>query len=212
MKQFFLKLFTWWNSQTFGTQLWTSRFGELVGEDEQGNRYYRTRGGKIDPALGFERRWVIYNGYAEASRIPAGWHGWMHHVVDVPPTEENYQPRGMAKAASAEPDRHAERLPAVGLDARQRQAAEGDRRLPAVDAPLTARALPSFDWMHTHPPHSAVDNGNSGDGACTSVALMRAMRLNEPILRRWETIAFGSGNSSRLSRNAAAADQDSIGR
>ena len=23
MKQFFLKLFTWWNSQTFGTQLWT---------------------------------------------------------------------------------------------------------------------------------------------------------------------------------------------
>lgn len=38
------------------------------------------------------------------------------------------------------------------------------------------------------------------------------MRLNDPILRRWETIAFGSGNSSRLSRNAAAADQDSIGR
>jgi hypothetical protein len=30
MKQFLLKLFTWWNSQTFGTQLWTWRFGELV--------------------------------------------------------------------------------------------------------------------------------------------------------------------------------------
>ncbi|MGB6253372.1 MAG: NADH:ubiquinone oxidoreductase subunit NDUFA12, partial [Bradyrhizobium sp.] len=40
MKQFFLKVFTWWNGQTFGTQLWTWRFGELVGEDEQGNRYY----------------------------------------------------------------------------------------------------------------------------------------------------------------------------
>ena len=65
MKQFFLKLFTWWNGQTFGTQLWTWRFGELVGTDEQGNRYYRTRGGKIDPTLGFERRWVIYNGYAK---------------------------------------------------------------------------------------------------------------------------------------------------
>ena len=25
------------------------------------------QGGKIDPTLGFERRWVIYNGYAEAS-------------------------------------------------------------------------------------------------------------------------------------------------
>jgi hypothetical protein len=32
------------------------------------------------------------------------------------------------------------------------------------------------------------------------------MRLNDPILRRWETIAFGSGNSSRLSRDAAAAE------
>ncbi|MDO9061381.1 MAG: NADH:ubiquinone oxidoreductase subunit NDUFA12, partial [Bradyrhizobium sp.] len=31
MKLFFLKLFTWWSGQTFGTQLWTWRFGELVG-------------------------------------------------------------------------------------------------------------------------------------------------------------------------------------
>src|SRR4051812_42941654 len=49
MKLFLLKIFTWWNGQTFGTQLWTWRFGELVGADEQGNRYYRTKGGKIDP-------------------------------------------------------------------------------------------------------------------------------------------------------------------
>src|SRR6266403_3282390 len=93
MKQFLLKIFTWWNGQTFGTQLWTWRFGEVVGEDEQGNRYYRTKGGKIDPTLGFERRWVVYNGYAEASRIPPSWHGWIHHTVDVPPTEETVVPR-----------------------------------------------------------------------------------------------------------------------
>ncbi len=43
---------------------YTWRKGELVGEDEFGNRYYRTRGGAIDPTLGFQRRWVIYNGYA----------------------------------------------------------------------------------------------------------------------------------------------------
>ena len=91
------KIFTWWNGQTFGTQLWTWRFGELVGEDEQGNRYYRTRGGKIDPVLHFERRWVIYNGLAEASRVPPPWHGWLHHVVDSPPTETNYQPREWEK-------------------------------------------------------------------------------------------------------------------
>jgi NADH:ubiquinone oxidoreductase subunit len=85
---FFIRCFTWWNQQTFGTQVWTSLYGEPVGEDEFGNHYFRTKGGKIDPALGFERRWVIYSGYAEASTIPPAWWGWMHHTVDVPPTEE----------------------------------------------------------------------------------------------------------------------------
>jgi NADH:ubiquinone oxidoreductase subunit len=110
MKLFFLKLFTWWNGQTFGTQLWTWRFGELVGKDEQGNLYgelvgkdeqgnlyYRTKGGVIDPTLGFQRRWVVYNGYAEATRVPPSWHGWLHHTVDVAPTEESYTPREWEK-------------------------------------------------------------------------------------------------------------------
>lgn len=97
MKQFLLRVFTWWNRETVGTLAWTKRFGELVGEDEFGNRYYRTRGGKIDPALGFERRWVIYNGYTEASTIPPSWHGWMHHIVDEPPTVVPYQPREWEK-------------------------------------------------------------------------------------------------------------------
>jgi NADH:ubiquinone oxidoreductase subunit len=97
MKMFLLKLFTWWNGQTFGTQLWTWRFGELVGTDEQGNRYFRTKGRKIDPTLGFERRWVVYNGYAEATRVPPSWHGWLHHTVDVAPTEESYEPHEWEK-------------------------------------------------------------------------------------------------------------------
>ena len=29
MKAFLLRFFTWWNSQTFGTQLWTALYGEL---------------------------------------------------------------------------------------------------------------------------------------------------------------------------------------
>ena len=97
MKRFLLQFFTWWNGATLGTLLWSRRFGELVGEDEFGNRYYRTLGGAIDPALGFERRWVIYNGYAEASKIPPAWHGWMHHTVDVPPTQESYAPHPWQK-------------------------------------------------------------------------------------------------------------------
>ena len=68
IKTFFTRFFTWWNGQTFGTQVWTSLYGEFVGEDEFGNRYYRTKGGKIDPSLGFERRWVIYNGITPRPR------------------------------------------------------------------------------------------------------------------------------------------------
>ena len=68
-----------------------------VGQDEFGNRYYRTRGGKIDPTLLMQRRWVIYNGVAEASSIPPSWHGWMHHTVDVPPTQDGYKPREWEK-------------------------------------------------------------------------------------------------------------------
>lgn len=91
--EFLKQLFTWWNGQTIGTRLLTWRKGERVGEDEAGNVYYRTRGGVKDKALGFERRWVIYNGEAEGSRVPPGWHGWLHHRVDTPPSQETYQPR-----------------------------------------------------------------------------------------------------------------------
>ena len=97
MKRFLLLFFTWWNGQTIGTLVWTWLYGELVGEDEFGNRYYRRRGGKIDPSLGFERRWVIYKDYAEASMIPPAWHGWMHHTVDTAPIEMSYIPRPWQK-------------------------------------------------------------------------------------------------------------------
>jgi NADH:ubiquinone oxidoreductase subunit len=96
MKRFLLLIFTWWHS-TAGTQLWTWLFGELVGEDEFGNRYYRRRGGKVDRTLGFERRWVVYKGYAEPSIVPPSWHGWLHHTVDTPPSQESYEPRPWQK-------------------------------------------------------------------------------------------------------------------
>jgi len=73
------QIFTWWNGQTVGTRLFTWRKGQVVGQDGQGNIYYQTADAK--------RRWVIYNGEAEASRIPPEWHGWMHHTVNTPPTE-----------------------------------------------------------------------------------------------------------------------------
>src|SRR6266849_6157174 len=34
---------------------------------------------------------------AEDPRVPPSWHGWLHHTVDVPPTQENYSPREWQK-------------------------------------------------------------------------------------------------------------------
>jgi len=88
---FLKQFFTWWNSQTLGTRLWTWRKGEFVGEDAEGNRYYRAP--SAIPASIKEHRWVVYKGYAEASAIPPGWHGWMHYRTDTPPSKTDYKPR-----------------------------------------------------------------------------------------------------------------------
>jgi len=77
------QLFTWWDGQSAGTRLWTWRKGVRVGADSQGNIYYRER--KRD------RRWVIYNGEVDASRIPPEWHGWLHHTVDELPGESTHR-------------------------------------------------------------------------------------------------------------------------
>ena len=104
MKTFLYMIFTWWKGQTFGLWWHTRLNGEFVGEDEFGNRYFRTKGGKIDPILLVERRWVIFKGDADGSAIPPGWHGWMHQRTDVPPSEDKaYQPWPWQKPHRANP-------------------------------------------------------------------------------------------------------------
>ena len=75
--KFLKRIFGWWDGQTIGTQLFTWRKGVLVGEDAMGNRFYRSKDGK--------RRWVIYNGEIEASKITPDWHGWLHFTFDEHP-------------------------------------------------------------------------------------------------------------------------------
>ena len=65
---------------TFGTWLFTKMRGELVGTDAEGNRYYQD---KRAIAGRRRKRWVMYNGEAEASRVPPDWHGWLHYTTDV---------------------------------------------------------------------------------------------------------------------------------
>lgn len=70
---------------SLGTKLFTMFNGDLVGTDSQGNKYYR---GKRTPAGARERRWVVYQGRVEASRVPPAWHSWLHHTTDAVPEGE----------------------------------------------------------------------------------------------------------------------------
>ena len=76
-------LFTWWNRQTFGTFLKTLFFGNYVGKDELGNKYYKNKQ---------DERWVIYSDNIEATKITSDWFMWMHHTVDKIPdkTDKKY--------------------------------------------------------------------------------------------------------------------------
>jgi NADH:ubiquinone oxidoreductase subunit len=80
------KIFTWWDGATIGTSIWSARNGEHVGTDGQGNKYFRTKPKRSQAtSSGQERRWVMYNGANDASRVPAEWHGWLHHSYDELP-------------------------------------------------------------------------------------------------------------------------------
>jgi NADH:ubiquinone oxidoreductase subunit len=113
------KIFTWWDGATVGTALFSALHGEHVGTDAQGNEYYRA---KPKPAqatsAGRERRWVIYNGANDASRVPPEWHGWLHHSYDelpeshLPPAkiwEADYTPNATGTISAYRPQGALER-------------------------------------------------------------------------------------------------------
>lgn len=77
------KIFTWWDGATIGTAIFSARNGVQVGTDAAGNRYYESKAG----AKGTNRRWVIYEGSNDASRVSPDWHGWLHHTHDGAPEE-----------------------------------------------------------------------------------------------------------------------------
>ncbi|WP_427967553.1 NADH:ubiquinone oxidoreductase subunit NDUFA12 [Altererythrobacter sp.] len=111
---FLMKIFTWWEGATIGTLLWSWRNGEHVGTDAQGNKYYRSKTRKGQR----ERRWVIYNGPNDASRVPSEWHGWLHGAFDdvpesrLPPAkvwEADFTPNATGTAQAYRPQGALER-------------------------------------------------------------------------------------------------------
>ncbi|MDE2182461.1 MAG: NADH:ubiquinone oxidoreductase subunit NDUFA12 [Alphaproteobacteria bacterium] len=77
VKLLFRLIFTWWNNATPGTLLSTRLHGVRVGTDSFGNRYYQNKEGS--------RRWVLFKGTVEASRVPADWYSWLRKTVQEPP-------------------------------------------------------------------------------------------------------------------------------
>lgn len=69
---------------TITTRLFTRFKGKLVGSDPFGNQYYRE---KKQPQGRREKRWVLYQGKPEPSKVPPEWHGWLHYTFDSPPAE-----------------------------------------------------------------------------------------------------------------------------
>jgi NADH:ubiquinone oxidoreductase subunit len=80
------RIFGWTSGATIGTFFTIAKRGEHVGTDEFGNRYYLSR--DRSSYDGRRRRWVTYNGYADASKVPPDWHGWLHYTFDELPTEQ----------------------------------------------------------------------------------------------------------------------------
>jgi NADH:ubiquinone oxidoreductase subunit len=126
------KIFTWWDGATIGTLLFSGRKGQHVGTDSAGNKYYRERSPKRAAAptgsyTSLGKRWVIYSGSNDASRVPSEWHGWLHGTYDdvpeshLPPPkvwEVDYTPNATGTPAAYRPqgalERGGQRASAVG--------------------------------------------------------------------------------------------------
>ena len=67
---------------SLGTYFFTILFGNLVGIDEFDYKYYCNSKNFQDLN---SKRWVIFNGEIEASKIPPHWHAWLHKTIEVPP-------------------------------------------------------------------------------------------------------------------------------
>ena len=87
----FANAFTWWNGASWGTSLFSRRHGEEMGRDEDGNVYFRHR---KDPS----RRWVIYQGSNDSSRVSPGWNAWLRGTIDEVPAKGLPQRRPFEQA------------------------------------------------------------------------------------------------------------------
>jgi len=66
---------------SIGTKIFSHMNGRRVGNDPFGNVYFEER---RPPQTRRAKRWVMFKGVAESSKVPPEWHAWLHHTVDTP--------------------------------------------------------------------------------------------------------------------------------
>jgi NADH:ubiquinone oxidoreductase subunit len=71
------------------TRIFTLLHGRLVGTDATGNRYYTERKARVGART---KRWVVYKGEPDGSKVPPEWHAWLHYTVDAPLAETGRKP------------------------------------------------------------------------------------------------------------------------
>ena len=117
---FFKNLFTWWEGASLGTAFYSWRNGSRVGEDPFGNVYLQSKRG--------DRRWVMYKGSNDVSRVPPEWYAWLTRQIDdvpdksLPPAPKFLKPPVPNLTGTAYAYRPSGALERGG----QRQAASGD--------------------------------------------------------------------------------------
>lgn len=70
---------------SFLDYLFIKLFNKKIGEDQFGNKYYESN--NID-CYKLKKRYVIYKGRTEPSKVPPMWHAWLHHLRNNPPTTD----------------------------------------------------------------------------------------------------------------------------
>jgi len=71
---------------TITTRLFSWFNGKPVGVDEFGNKYFVEKKQSKERR---EKRWVMYNGSPEPSKVPAEWHSWLHYTSNVAPSKRS---------------------------------------------------------------------------------------------------------------------------
>lgn len=66
---------------SIGTRIFSALNGRRVGTDTFGNIYLEERRA---PKTRRPKRWVMFKGLPEPSKVPPEWHAWLHHTVADP--------------------------------------------------------------------------------------------------------------------------------